>query len=142
MHIRASAPQSVVRKARTLWLRQLRRAGAVSARKARFVNIVMDFLGFVAIFVICCFGAAVVPQMVEWLRACWILRRMPGPKGGILGQLKYFNDHSMGQHKSVIRWARKYGSIYRVRLANVNVSLLGLVLLLLHWSFYPLLLCN
>ena len=56
---------------------------------------------------------------------------MPGPKGGILGQLKYFNDQIVGQHKAVIRWARQYGSIYRVRLANVNVSFLGLVQMLL-----------
>ncbi len=72
--------------------------------------------------VICCISAALAPRILEWLRACWVLRSMPGPMGGIMGQLKYFNDSVVGQHKSVLRWAREFGGIYRVRLANVNVS--------------------
>lgn len=71
---------------------------------------------------ICCISAALAPRLAEWLRACWVLRNMPGPKGGIMGQLKSFNDSTVGQHKAVVRWAREFGGIYRVRLANVNVS--------------------
>jgi hypothetical protein len=72
--------------------------------------------------VICCMAAAFLPRTLELTRAWLILQRMPGPKGGIMGQLKYFNDLNIGQHKSVMRWSRLYGGIFRVRLANVNVS--------------------
>jgi len=85
----------------------------------------MEIITVVCFSTLCCVFAVFVPQLIEWLRAWLILQKMPGPKGGITGQLKYFNDSSVGQHKAVMKWAREFGSIYRVRLANINVSFLG-----------------
>lgn len=62
-----------------------------------------------------------LPPLAEWIRACLILRRMPGPPGGLMGQLKHFNSSKLGHHKAVCQWARQYGGLFRVRLANVNV---------------------
>ena len=62
-----------------------------------------------------------LPPLAAWIRACLVLRCMPGPPGGLMGQLKHFNNSKLGYHKIVCQWARQYGGIYRVRLANVNV---------------------
>ena len=62
-----------------------------------------------------------LPPLIAWIRACLILRCMPGPPGGLMGQLKHFNNSKLGYHKIVCQWARQYGGLFRVRLANVNV---------------------
>ena len=41
-----------------------------------------------------------------------------------MGHLKHFNSARSGQHKTLCQWARHYGGIFRVRLANVNVRLI------------------
>ena len=38
-----------------------------------------------------------------------------------MGHLKHFNTLKVGHHKTVCRWARQYGGIFHLRLANVNV---------------------
>ena len=38
-----------------------------------------------------------------------------------MGQLKHFNNSNLGYHKIICQWARQYGGLFRVRLANVNV---------------------
>ena len=68
-------------------------------------------------------AARYVPIVAGWVRAWAILRRMPGPPGELMGQLKHFNSAGAGQHKTLCQWARQYGGIFRVRLANVNVRL-------------------
>ena len=71
----------------------------------------------------CCAAIAVSARVWEWMRAWVILQRVPVPPGkGMMGHLQYFNDSIVGHHKTVARWAREYGPIYRVRLANVHVS--------------------
>lgn len=85
----------------------------------------MEIVTVVLFSTLCCVSVVFVPRLIEWLRAWLILQKMPGPKGGIMGHLKYFNDSYVGQHKAVMKWAREFGSIYRVRLANINVSFLG-----------------
>ena len=62
-----------------------------------------------------------LPPLAAWIRACLILRGMPGPPGGLMGQLKHFNNSKLGYHRIVCQWARQYGGLFRVRLANVNV---------------------
>ena len=66
-------------------------------------------------------AARYLPLVAEWVRAWAILQRMPGPPGGLMGQLKHFNFAAAGQHKFLCQWARQYGGIFRVRLSNVNV---------------------
>ena len=70
----------------------------------------------------CLLALRCLPHVAEWIRAWVILQRMPGPPGGLMGHLKYFNTLAIGHHKTVCQWAREYGGIFRVRLANVNVG--------------------
>ena len=69
-----------------------------------------------------CVGAALAGlRVAAWLRAYLILRRLPGPQGHlVLGQLGDVvkPDH----HRTLHRWACKYGGIYRMRLAHIHVS--------------------
>lgn len=69
-----------------------------------------------------CAGAALAGlRLAAWLRAYLILRRLPGPRGHpVLGQLGDVvkPDH----HRTLHRWACKYGGIYRMRLAHIHVS--------------------
>ena len=79
-------------------------------------------MAFVAVAI--CAAAAVSARLCEWLRVWVILQRMPSPPGrGVLGHLAYFSDHVVGHqhHKTVTQWARTYGPLYRIRLANVHV---------------------
>ena len=39
-----------------------------------------------------------------------------------MGHLQHFNTLAVGHHKTVCQWARLYGGVFRVRLANVNVG--------------------
>ena len=67
-----------------------------------------------------CAAAAVSARLWEWLRAYIILQRMPSPPGrGLLGHLSFFSE---SHHKTITQWARVYGPIYRIRLANVHVG--------------------
>ena len=69
-----------------------------------------------------CVGAALAGlRVAAWLRAYLILRRLPGPQGHlVLGQLGDVvkPDH----HRTLHKWACKYGGIYRMRLAHIHVS--------------------
>lgn len=75
----------------------------------------------IAFGVACCVVSVFLPRLSEWVRQWLILQKLPGPKGGLMGHLKYFNNPYVGQHKYVLRWAREHGGIFRVRLGNVNV---------------------
>ena len=58
-----------------------------------------------------------------WARRIYILGRIPGPKGDLLGgQMKHFSQRS-DHHKALQRWAAEFGGLYRIRLVDTTVRL-------------------
>ncbi len=64
--------------------------------------------------------AATAVRAARWLRRALLLRRIPGPRGALVGgQMAHFSQRS-DHHKALQRWAAEFGGIYRIRLVDTT----------------------
>lgn len=67
--------------------------------------------------------SVLVAKAWTWCRRIYLLSRIPGPKGEVLGgQMKHFSQRS-DHHKALQRWAAEFGGLYRIRLVDTTVRL-------------------